>query len=288
MIVNDKTLEKLQKLINEEIVYRSGPALVTFFNNLGFNDTYGQGFPSRWRYTQDKLEKINGTPELDRCIKMVFSPINFINRFEELDKLIEEFNGFLMFDDWKIIRNGRDITFKKTSEAEWIKVASKPKEQEIAVNEEQFLKLNINYDLTKLDIDECIKPILNERLIELEKCLKFDLPLSAIFLCGSTLEGILLGTATHNPQLFNTATASPKNKEGKVKKFVDWKLGELIDVSTELNFLNTDVKKFSHVLRDFRNYIHPYEQLSNSFSPDINTAKICFQVLKTAIYQLSK
>lgn len=288
MLVNDKTLEKLQKLINEEISYRSGSELVTFFNKLGFNDRYGQGFPSRWKYTQDKLERINGTPELDRCIKMVFSPINFINRFEELDKLIEEFNGFLMFDDWKIIRNGRDIKFKKTSEVEWVEVASKSKEQGENVNEEEFLKLNINYDLTKLKIDDCIKPILKERLIELEECLKFNLPLSAIFLCGSTLEGILLGTATNNPRIFNTAKSSPKNKEGKIKKFVDWKLGELIDVSTELNFLNPDVKKFSHALRDFRNYIHPYEQLSNSFSPDINTAKICFQVLKTAIFQLSQ
>ena len=49
-----------------------------FINNLGFSDTYGQGFPSRWVYTDAKLSQINGTPELDKCIKILFSPVNFI------------------------------------------------------------------------------------------------------------------------------------------------------------------------------------------------------------------
>ena len=103
MIINEKTIEKtiekLQKLITEETTYRSGPQLVKFFNQLGFNDSYGQGFPSRWKYTQDRLIIINGTPELDKCIKMLFSPINFINEFERLDSLINEFNNYLMFDN---------------------------------------------------------------------------------------------------------------------------------------------------------------------------------------------
>jgi hypothetical protein len=40
MLLNDKTLEKLRVLLNEETEYRSGPQLVEFFNKLGFSDTY--------------------------------------------------------------------------------------------------------------------------------------------------------------------------------------------------------------------------------------------------------
>lgn len=69
MILSEKTLEKLRVLINEDTEYRSGPKLVQFFNDLGFQDTYGQGFPSRWMYTDEKLNVINGSPQLDRCIK---------------------------------------------------------------------------------------------------------------------------------------------------------------------------------------------------------------------------
>jgi hypothetical protein len=47
--------------------------------------------------------------------------------------------------------------------------------------------------------------------------------------------------------------------------------------------MKPDVKKFSHGLRDFRNYIHPYEQMQSGFAPDEHTAKLCFQVLKAAL-----
>jgi len=90
MILKEKSLEKLREVINEEAEYRSGPKLVSFFNALGFNDSYGQGFPSRWRYTDQKLEIINGTPELDTCIKRVLAPSNFIDNIEKLDQIIEK------------------------------------------------------------------------------------------------------------------------------------------------------------------------------------------------------
>lgn len=80
MKINSKSIEKLRNLINEETEYRSGPKLVDFFNDLGFKDSYGQGFPSRWKYTDDKLNLINGTTELDKCIRKVFNLVNFIGR----------------------------------------------------------------------------------------------------------------------------------------------------------------------------------------------------------------
>lgn len=102
------------------------------------------------------------------------------------------------------------------------------------------------------------------------------------------MEGILLGIAIKNPRKFNESKISPKNKDNKVKPFQEWTLNNLIEVAYEQNFLSLDVKRYSHSLRDFRNYIHPYEQMSQSFNPDNHTAKISWQVLKAAIYQLSK
>jgi hypothetical protein len=54
-------------------------------------------------------------------------------------------------------------------------------------------------------------------------------------------------------------------------------------VACEIDILKPDVQKFSHGLRDFRNYIHPYEQMRSGFTPDEHTAKLCFQVLKAAL-----
>ena len=284
MILQKKTLEKLRNLINEETEYRSGSRLVSFFNDLGFKEQYGQGFPSRWIYTDEKLAQINGRPEIDKCIKNLFSPVNFIGRFAELDKLINEFNQYLAFDKWKVVRNGTEITFKKSENISFEDYTTKEEIKEDDFLEKDFKEVSI--DLLKLD--GAITDILNLRLQEIQKCLKIESPLSTIFLCGSTLEGLLLGIALQNVEKFNKANSAPKDKEGKVKPFWDWNLNNLIDVSFELGFLKEDVKKFSHSLRDFRNYIHPYQQLSSNFNPDKHTAKISWQVLKAALYQLSK
>lgn len=83
---------------------------------------------------------------------------------------------------------------------------------------------------------------------------------------GSTLEGILLGIASKNPGVYNQAKSAPKdNNTGKVKTFNDWTLNNFIDTSCEIGYLKEDVRKFSLVLRDFRNYIHPFQQMSIGF-----------------------
>lgn len=144
-------------------------------------------------------------------------------------------------------------------------------------------------DFKNLNLDKNLEKIIEERLDEIDKCLSADSPLACIFLCGSTLEGILLNIATNNIKIFNKATSSPKDKiTNKVLPIKKWSLANLIDVATELGFIKKDVQKFSHVLRDFRNYIHPNQQLKENFNPDNETAKLCVQVLKTSIFQISK
>ena len=82
--------------------------------------------------------------------------------------------------------------------------------------------------------------------------------------------------------------ASSKDKAGEVNPLHEWSLAQLIDVASDLKLIKLDVKKFSHALRDFRSYIHPFEQMFSGFTPDPRTAEICFQVLKAALADLSK
>lgn len=145
-----------------------------------------------------------------------------------------------------------------------------------------------NISLDNLKIDSSVISILDLRITEINNAIKTKSALSCIILCGSVLEGILLGVASSKAKEFNQCESSPKNKESKVLQFNDWSLSNFIDVAHKLGLLGLDVKKYSHTLRDFRNYIHPYEQMSSNFNPDIETAKISWQVLKAAITDLSK
>lgn len=156
--------------------------------------------------------------------------------------------------------------------------------------EEQFLAQDFTHTSIKnLPIESTLVPILEARFQEAIRCCgQSDAPLASIFMCGSILEGLLLGIALANPRKFNQASSSPiDHRTGKVKQFQHWKLAELIEVACELAYLGLDVKKFSHVLREFRNFIHPYQQMSQKFSPDMHTALICLQVLRAAIASLS-
>lgn len=284
MKLSDKTITKLRILINEETEYRSGPMLISFFEQLGFHDKYGQGFPSRWKYTENNLNRINGTPEIDKCIKLLFDPINYIDNQEKLNFFIKDFNKYIAFDGWQIKQKGKDIFIVRADESDWLK----NQESKVILNDSDFLNIEFpETSITGLKIDPFIKPILESRFIEAKINITSNSPLSAIIQCGSILEGILLSLANSYPDKFNICNSAPKDINGKVKKFNEWTLSDFINTSYELQIIKEDVKKFSHVLRDFRNYIHPYQQLGSGFSPDINTAKICLQVLKAACMQIS-
>ena len=138
-------------------------------------------------------------------------------------------------------------------------------------------------NIRRLPVELAVVPIIERRLEEARKALEAGAYLSDVVLCGSILEGVLLGKAQMEPALFNRSPVSPKTGEDKAKRFPEWTLAQFIDVASNVRILKPVVQKFSHGLRDFRNYIHPYEQMSSGFTPDEHTAKVCFQVLKAAL-----
>lgn len=288
MKLSDKTLENLRDMVNEKTVYRTGSKLVLFFNQLGFSDEYGPGFPSRSSYTDTKLQIINGTPEIDKCIKSVFAPINFINEEEKLINCIKEFNNYLSFDGWKISVKGKAIEIHRCEGPNIEEKLNKMKNS-LCDSETDFLKQVFkDSNIDNLPITETVKPIIQDRMQELERCFKAKAYLSSVIIAGSILEGILLGVAQNYPKEFNQSKSAPITKETeKVKNLHEWSLSDMINVAKDIGLIKEDVKKFSHVLRDFRNYIHPFQQMSTRFSPDEHTAKICFQVLKAAICQIN-
>jgi len=157
---------------------------------------------------------------------------------------------------------------------------------EVALSEDEFVNREFkNISLDKLGLDNAITEVLKQRLEEVGKCLRSKASLAAIFLCGSTLEGILLGISSKYPKEFNQSKCAPA-KDGKILPFHNWTLASFIDTARDIGILGEDVKKHSHALRDFRNYIHPYQQVASGFSPHEHTAKISWQVLQAAIYEI--
>ena len=213
---------------------------------------------------------------------------------QESNELVGKVIGDLL-EYWRTYRMMNSIDISSSEQALYddclkiaVRLSGKAIKKEEVADEDKFLSKEFQeVSISALKLDGTITSILDQRLDEINKCLKSKASLACIFLCGSTLEGILLGVATNNPREFNEAKSCPK-RAGKVLPFYEWTLSNFIDVAKEIGLLKEDVKKFSHSLRDFRNYIHPYEQASQSFDPDEHTAKLCWQVLRVAIFQIVK
>lgn len=291
-----------------------------FINDLNFpNDKKGKlenhygSFFIKGDYTvyQEKCNPIDEIVEDDffrnrgAFIKMLFHipPIKVEELLQfHLDNYKGEKNKFLKFlyrelKNSKTTKGGKEVApfIQKVIAMDWSKLkieeieSSERGEASFTKNENQLSLINEISDI-KLETflsDKNLIEILYQRINEIIQCLNANAPLSVIFLCGSILEGILFTIAKENPQKFNSSKSSPK-KEGKVKEINQWTLNDFIVVSSDLGLLSDDITKHSHSLKDFRNYIHPREQAKSKFNPNIETAKIEWQVLKTAITQLEK
>ena len=99
-------------------------------------------------------------------------------------------------------------------------------------------------------------------------------------------ESLLLDVAIRNAATFVGTTSAPQ-VDGKVEPRDRWRLASLIDVAHELGYVTDDVRRFSHDLRDYRNFIDPPAHSRAGFTPTADTAKICFQVLKAAVTQVN-
>ncbi len=116
LTLSARTIAALQKLITGDPVkadvpavapYRSGPYLVAFFNEVSGNDTYGAGFPSRWKYVEDKLQTFNGNPDMVSIIEAALDPEYFFETSFPLGAAVEYLNRHLDRDGYRVVVSGK-------------------------------------------------------------------------------------------------------------------------------------------------------------------------------------
>lgn len=109
MKLSARSIQALSKIVTGDeglSPYRSGPKLVTLFNEFGGNDQYKQGFPSRWQYAENKIHAINGTKQLSALIRSVFDPRDFLDAHKEVEPAMEFLNQRLKYDGFELVKDG--------------------------------------------------------------------------------------------------------------------------------------------------------------------------------------
>jgi hypothetical protein len=120
-------------------------------------------------------------------------------------------------------------------------------------------------DFARIAADTTINQLLINRWNECNKCVYIHANLASIVMIGGLLEAIFL-TKINNTQdkskIFRSSK-DPIDKKGKTLTLKEWSLQNYIEVAYDIGWIGFSIKDISHLLRDYRNYIHPYKELSN-------------------------
>lgn len=138
--------------------------------------------------------------------------------------------------------------------------------------------------LTKVlpDLDKS----LSRRWLDAQKCAHQKCYLAAVILMGSILEGLLLARISIDPAAAYKSSRVPKDRTGKPIGYNDWTLNNLIDVSAQVGWIKTDRGKFGHALRESRNIVHPWAEVTSNANFDEYTCSTSWEVLKASVYDL--
>lgn len=126
--------------------------------------------------------------------------------------------------------------------------------------------------------DAALRTIIERDYAELKLLLQVKAWKSAVILAGSILEAILHDRLSSNPTRNTTAIASLKRSP---KPLDDWGLQKLIDVAEDIGALPSSVAKtIDHVVRDFRNFVHPKKEIRSAHSCGEHQAKLAYHALE--------
>jgi hypothetical protein len=133
-----------------------------------------------------------------------------------------------------------------------------------------------------------MRHILARRWQEIERCLSAGANLAAMVMMGGLLEALVMARierlADKKPVF--TAKAAPKDKVGKTLPQKDWTLHNYIEISHELGWIGETARSVGVVLRDYRNYIHPYKELSEGTTLTNDDAAMLWTVSVTLTDQI--
>jgi hypothetical protein len=251
--------------------YRTKSEIHSFFQRAEVQPE-GMSSTRKW-FVLESLQAINGTASLDSVLKRLASPKEYRGDAGMTQAVTDHLNQILQVEGFELVVVGVEPQIRERKAA-----ASVPKPKDTLIE--------ASPDFGRLVQDFSLADILTFRWAEAQRCFCADAHLAAVVMMGSILEGVLLHKAEHNMKVVNQAKAAPKDKSGAVKPIHDWGLSVLIDVAHEVGWLQGDVKRFSHALRESRNIVHPYVQRISKDRPDGDTCRICWQVVRAAVADL--
>lgn len=281
--MEEYSLEQLAELICGDDrtfapVYRSSWYLTHFFEGVGLSRFKHDGSTRKW-WVLGCLKQCS-VEEINKVVLGLASPKIYKGNVDHLELSLKSLNEILNPEGFSVEIYGVKPMLIKIGPRLPRALKTSQKAETISLEKPDFTLIGIDTEFSEL---------LTDRWDEIEKCLQCGAYLASIILMGSLLEGILSWELIKFQEDAFRASASPKDsKTGKPKPINDWSLSQMINVGHELGWLGVDVVRFSHSLREFRNLVHPLQQMKERIIPDKDTCNISWQVVKASINDFTK
>ena len=127
-MIDERVLERISKIFCGDTVgcysSKNGQSLVNFFNKyFDYNDKYGSGFQTKWRYTKEKIEDLLQKGKIDQFFNVILS-IDYIKSEQELTEVeaakkssenYTEINKILSLGSYSLIKTDNGYYFSEYS-----------------------------------------------------------------------------------------------------------------------------------------------------------------------------
>lgn len=263
--LDTNTLKELARIIcgDDHLFYRRSFEIQQFFENAGWRSVPEYDGGSRLEWTLDLLlERREEHSELEKILMRLGDAREYLDEPAQLPRVLEAVNGFLIHEGLRLDNPaGRPRL-----------VACDPALAQPGRHAPAELRATMS-DIVR---EERMATVLQRRLDEAQTCFANGAHVAAIIMLGSLLEGVFLAVIEERDASL-LGKRAPHNA----------RLQELIDACHRTGWIDADVTQFSHVLRDYRNFVHPHREMRQDHTPDRDTLNVAWQVVTGALNDLA-
>ncbi|MFI9387743.1 hypothetical protein [Kutzneria sp. NPDC052558] len=273
--LDGRTLDRVARLVvdidspNE----RRGYELEQLLSSAGWADPPQYDGSQRIPWLVDALtDRSDSRADIERFLCRVCDPLEYDGGMAAADACRQELNRVLEFERLVITYvGGRPVLGELTDESER-PVYGAP------VEVERRLRVLLS--------DEQVIALLVDRIEQSRSAEASGAYLLALFGIGSFVEGLLFTVLKE--QFPDLVRAGFRGRDGRQVPASRAGLELLIETAHRQRLIELDARNFLHHVRDFRNYIHPRQQLERDFTPNKDTVNMCWMPVNAVLNDLEE
>lgn len=268
--IDEQTLVAIAELIcaDGKQYYRGVKALLDFFRRAGWDvGEYDGESRKAWTIAQLLRRRDDGAA-IEQVLKRMADPREYRQDRASADEVLEHLNHLLEVENLHI---ELDVNLHPVVRAG----RATPPDLPMDISRQK-----LQYSISEIVTDRRLVAVLEQRVVEVEKCRASGCHLAAMILLGSLLEGLLLDAAENRP-IPESIWDEPEAKAENIRpasRADKLSLQALVYVAHRLKWIDTDAYRIASAVRDFRNLVHPNVQRKVERSPDEDTVDMYWPV----------